>query len=315
MRLMTAPRTSAQTALLRAVHDQPGATRASISHELGIPSGFAAETVARLVAARLLAEEPAPPTGTRAGRPPRCRLIRTGRGGGGRHLTGNLAGRRGAAGGDADQLGVRDPRPASGAGAGRGGRRADRDQYALRAPGSGPPPCPCPAQWSAAGWSARQTSAGMTSTCPPCGPATTRTSRSWPGMTRPSPRSPNPARGRVGRRHDGLPALRRGRRRGDRGRWPVVLGANGTAGNSATCRSGPGQRCRLRGDGLLEHQPRRLRAGARPRPADARGRGQLPAARAGRRRDAPAGAAAAVQAAARAFGRGAAGWSTRSTRT
>ncbi len=68
MRLMTAPRTSAQTALLRAVHDQPGATRASISHELGIPSGFAAETVARLVAARLLTEEPAPPTGTR-GRP------------------------------------------------------------------------------------------------------------------------------------------------------------------------------------------------------------------------------------------------------
>jgi len=68
MRLMTAPRTSAQTALLRAVHDQPGATRASISHELGIPSGFAAETVARLVAARLLTEEPAPPTGSR-GRP------------------------------------------------------------------------------------------------------------------------------------------------------------------------------------------------------------------------------------------------------
>ena len=65
---MTAPRTSAQTALLRAVHDQPGATRASISHELGIPSGFAAETVARLVAARLLIEEPAPPTGAR-GRP------------------------------------------------------------------------------------------------------------------------------------------------------------------------------------------------------------------------------------------------------
>ena len=68
VRLMTAPRTSAQAALLRAVHDRPGATRASISHELGIPSGFAAETVARLVAARLLTEEPAPPTGTR-GRP------------------------------------------------------------------------------------------------------------------------------------------------------------------------------------------------------------------------------------------------------
>ena len=65
---MVALRTSAQTALLRAVHERPGATRASIAHELGMPSGFAAETVARLVAARLLAEEPAPPTGSR-GRP------------------------------------------------------------------------------------------------------------------------------------------------------------------------------------------------------------------------------------------------------
>ena len=68
MSAMTALRTSAQTALLRAVHERPGATRASIAHELGMPSGFAAETVARLVAARLLAEEPAPPTGSR-GRP------------------------------------------------------------------------------------------------------------------------------------------------------------------------------------------------------------------------------------------------------
>jgi predicted NBD/HSP70 family sugar kinase len=68
MTSMTALRTSAQTALLRAVHDRPGATRAAIAHELGIPSGFAAETVARLVSARLLAEEPAPPTGSR-GRP------------------------------------------------------------------------------------------------------------------------------------------------------------------------------------------------------------------------------------------------------
>jgi predicted NBD/HSP70 family sugar kinase len=68
MNSMTALRTSAQTALLRAVHDRPGATRAAIAHDLGIPSGFAAETVARLVFARLLAEEPAPPTGSR-GRP------------------------------------------------------------------------------------------------------------------------------------------------------------------------------------------------------------------------------------------------------
>jgi predicted NBD/HSP70 family sugar kinase len=68
MKSMTVLRTSAQTALLRAVHDQPGATRAAIAHDLGIPSGFAAETVARLVSARLLAEEPAPPTGSR-GRP------------------------------------------------------------------------------------------------------------------------------------------------------------------------------------------------------------------------------------------------------
>src|SRR5450755_170853 len=68
MKSMTVLRTSAQTALLRAVHDQPGATLAAIAHDLGIPSGFAAETVARLVSARLLAEEPAPPTGSR-GRP------------------------------------------------------------------------------------------------------------------------------------------------------------------------------------------------------------------------------------------------------
>jgi predicted NBD/HSP70 family sugar kinase len=68
MTSMTALRTSAQTALLRAVHDQPGGTRAALAHDLGIPSGFAAETVARLVAMQLLAEQPAPPTGSR-GRP------------------------------------------------------------------------------------------------------------------------------------------------------------------------------------------------------------------------------------------------------
>jgi predicted NBD/HSP70 family sugar kinase len=62
------PRTSAQATLLRAVHERPGVTRAGVAHALGMPSGFAAETVARLVAARLLSEEPAPPTGSR-GRP------------------------------------------------------------------------------------------------------------------------------------------------------------------------------------------------------------------------------------------------------
>jgi len=66
--MRVAPRTSAPATLLRAVHQQPGVTRAAVAHELGMPSGFAAETVARLVAARLLCEEPAPPTGSR-GRP------------------------------------------------------------------------------------------------------------------------------------------------------------------------------------------------------------------------------------------------------
>jgi predicted NBD/HSP70 family sugar kinase len=61
-------RTSAQAALLRAVHDHPGLTRAQAAAEIGIPSGFAAETVARLVAAELIAERPAPATGRR-GRP------------------------------------------------------------------------------------------------------------------------------------------------------------------------------------------------------------------------------------------------------
>jgi predicted NBD/HSP70 family sugar kinase len=61
-------RTSAQAAVLRAVHDQPGLTRAQAAAEIGIPSGFAAETVARLVTAELIAERPAPATGRR-GRP------------------------------------------------------------------------------------------------------------------------------------------------------------------------------------------------------------------------------------------------------
>jgi predicted NBD/HSP70 family sugar kinase len=61
-------RTSAQAAVLRAVHDHPHMTRAQVAAEIGIPSGFAAETVARLVAADLIAERPAPATGRR-GRP------------------------------------------------------------------------------------------------------------------------------------------------------------------------------------------------------------------------------------------------------
>jgi predicted NBD/HSP70 family sugar kinase len=43
-------------------------TRAQVAAEIGIPSGFAAETVARLVAAELIAERPAAATGRR-GRP------------------------------------------------------------------------------------------------------------------------------------------------------------------------------------------------------------------------------------------------------
>jgi predicted NBD/HSP70 family sugar kinase len=59
---------SGQAALLRAVHAQPGITRVSAAHELEMPSGFAAETIARLAALELLIEHPAPPTGRR-GRP------------------------------------------------------------------------------------------------------------------------------------------------------------------------------------------------------------------------------------------------------
>jgi hypothetical protein len=61
-------RTSAQTAVTRAVHDDPGVTRAEVAARIGIPSGFAAETVARLVAGRLVCERAAPATGRR-GRP------------------------------------------------------------------------------------------------------------------------------------------------------------------------------------------------------------------------------------------------------
>ncbi len=61
-------RVSGQLAVLRAVHAQPGITRASLADQLGMPSGFAAETTARLTSLGLLTERPAPPTGTR-GRP------------------------------------------------------------------------------------------------------------------------------------------------------------------------------------------------------------------------------------------------------
>jgi len=66
--MRTGLRTSAQAAVTRAVHDDPGITRAEVAARVGIPSGFAAETVARLVAGRLVCERPAPATGKR-GRP------------------------------------------------------------------------------------------------------------------------------------------------------------------------------------------------------------------------------------------------------
>jgi predicted NBD/HSP70 family sugar kinase len=59
---------SGQAGLVRAVHAQPGITRVSAAQELEMPSGFAAETIARLAALELLIEYPAPPTGRR-GRP------------------------------------------------------------------------------------------------------------------------------------------------------------------------------------------------------------------------------------------------------
>jgi predicted NBD/HSP70 family sugar kinase len=62
------PRMSRQAALLSLVHERPGITRAAVARELGMPSGYAAETVARLVAAHLLAEQPLAATGHR-GRP------------------------------------------------------------------------------------------------------------------------------------------------------------------------------------------------------------------------------------------------------
>lgn len=60
--------TSTPVALLRLVHLRPGISRAAAARSLGMASGLAAETTARLVAARLVLEAPAPPSGQR-GRP------------------------------------------------------------------------------------------------------------------------------------------------------------------------------------------------------------------------------------------------------
>jgi predicted NBD/HSP70 family sugar kinase len=59
---------SRQAALLSLVHERSGITRAAVARELGMPSGYAAETVARLVASHLLTEQPLTPSGHR-GRP------------------------------------------------------------------------------------------------------------------------------------------------------------------------------------------------------------------------------------------------------
>jgi predicted NBD/HSP70 family sugar kinase len=63
-----APRMSGQLAVMRAMHDQPGISRVSVGRALRMPSGFAAETIARLNKLHLLIERPAHPTGSR-GRP------------------------------------------------------------------------------------------------------------------------------------------------------------------------------------------------------------------------------------------------------
>lgn len=54
--------------LLRVVHDEPGVTRAEAARAMGIGTGAATEVVASLVAAQLLAEQPAERSGGR-GRP------------------------------------------------------------------------------------------------------------------------------------------------------------------------------------------------------------------------------------------------------
>jgi len=57
-----------QAQLLAAVHDAPGITRAEAARQLGMSSGLATETTARLVSSGLLAERPVLPAGQR-GRP------------------------------------------------------------------------------------------------------------------------------------------------------------------------------------------------------------------------------------------------------
>jgi predicted NBD/HSP70 family sugar kinase len=61
-------RVSGQLAVLRAVHEQPGMSRTATAKKLDLSSGFATETIARLVALELLCERPTPSTGSR-GRP------------------------------------------------------------------------------------------------------------------------------------------------------------------------------------------------------------------------------------------------------
>ena len=56
------------TDLLAVVHARPGTTRAAAARTLGVGTGAATELVGRLVAAGLLGERPAPPSGAR-GRP------------------------------------------------------------------------------------------------------------------------------------------------------------------------------------------------------------------------------------------------------
>ncbi len=62
------PKVSGQVALARAMHDHEGLTRVELARDLGLPSGFVAEVIARLTALELLTERPVPPTGAR-GRP------------------------------------------------------------------------------------------------------------------------------------------------------------------------------------------------------------------------------------------------------
>src|SRR5450755_4983511 len=61
-------RSSTAIGVLRAVHAEPGITRARLARELGISSGLASETVARLVGSSVVGEGPARATGSR-GRP------------------------------------------------------------------------------------------------------------------------------------------------------------------------------------------------------------------------------------------------------